>query len=372
MSTASQGQAISLRGITKAWGETPAVDAVDLEIQEGKFTALLGPSGCGKSTTLRIIAGLEFTDAGAVWIGGADVTALPPAKRNIAMVFQSYALFPHLSVAENIIFGLRTRRVAPAERQERLHRVAEMLELSPYLDRKPAQLSGGQQQRVALGRAIIAERPVCLMDEPLSNLDARLRHEMRSEIRALQRKLGFTMVYVTHDQVEAITMADQVALMNQGRLEQAASPREIYSRPATVFAARFIGTPPMNLIPPSAFGERAGALAAEDVLIGVRPEVMQISPDGPLTARVAGAEFLGSETLIDCSAGQDPLVVKAPGTVEVAQGQEITLGFAAQDVHVFDRARGTRRDNDRETIAAQLCRSNENTESRQAGGVPGR
>ncbi len=372
MSATTQGQAILLRGITKSWGETPAVDAVDLEIQEGKFTALLGPSGCGKSTTLRIIAGLEYTDAGAVWIGGRDVTALPPAKRNIAMVFQSYALFPHLSVAENIVFGLRTRRVAPAERQERLKRVAEMLELSPYLDRKPAQLSGGQQQRVALGRAIIAERPVCLMDEPLSNLDARLRHEMRSEIRALQRKLGFTMVYVTHDQVEAITMADQVALMNQGRLEQAAAPRDIYSRPATVFAARFIGTPPMNLIPPQAFAEAAGALQSEDVLIGIRPEVMHLSTQGPLTARVTGVEFLGSETLIDCVAGDGALVVKAPGTVEAAPGEEIAIGFAPQDVHVFDRGSGTRRDEDRETIAAQLCKSNENKEVRQAGGIPGR
>jgi len=371
MSTALQGQAISLRGITKSWGEAPAVDTVDLEIEAGRFTALLGPSGCGKSTTLRIIAGLEFTDTGAVWIGGADVTDLPPAKRNIAMVFQSYALFPHLSVAENIIFGLRTRRVAPAARQQRLNRVAEMLELSPYLDRKPAQLSGGQQQRVALGRAIIAERPVCLMDEPLSNLDARLRHEMRSEIRALQRKLGFTMVYVTHDQVEAITMADQVALMNQGRLEQAAAPREIYQKPATVFAARFIGTPPMNLIAPAAFGDRAGGLTAEEILIGIRPEVMHLSPNGPLTAQVAGVEFLGSETLIDCRAGDGTLVVKAPGTVEVAPGQDVTLGFAAGDVHVFDRAGGARRDSDRETIAAQLCRSNENTEGRQTGGTLG-
>ena len=367
MTAAATGKDISLRGIVKAWGETPAVDHVTLEIPAGKFTALLGPSGCGKSTTLRIIAGLEFPDSGTVWIGGRDVTALPPAQRELAMVFQSYALFPHLSVAENIIFGLRTRNVAAADRQQRLERVAAMLELSPFLDRKPAQLSGGQQQRVALGRAIIAERPVCLMDEPLSNLDARLRHEMRSEIRSLQRQLGFTMVYVTHDQVEAITMADQVALMNKGGLEQAASPLEIYDRPATVFAARFIGTPPMNLVSPAAFGEAGGTLANEKLLIGVRPEVLQLTASGPLEARVTGAEFLGSETLITCVAGTDALTVKAPGTAAVAQGQAIRLGFAAQDVHVFDEITGARDDARQNAVAAALCTDNNIKNGRETG-----
>jgi len=353
------GQAIDLLGITKSWGKTPAVDGIDLAIMAGRFTALLGPSGCGKSTTLRIIAGLEFADRGAVHIGGSDVTHLPPAHRNIAMVFQSYALFPHLSVAENIIFGLKTRGVANAERIRRLQRVAEMLELTPYLDRKPAQLSGGQQQRVALGRAIIAERPVCLMDEPLSNLDARLRHEMRSEIRTLQRKLGFTMVYVTHDQVEAITMADQVALMNQGRLEQAAPPLEIYERPATVFTARFIGTTPMNVFGPAALGESAGRIADEQVLIGVRPEHIRIQPGGPLTARVSGVEYLGAETLIDCTSGGEPLVVKVSGPVEVAPGSEVSLGFAAEDVHLFDKPSGRRRDGDRISVATHLGQHNQ-------------
>lgn len=353
------GQAIDLLGITKSWGKTPAVDGVDLEIMAGRFTALLGPSGCGKSTTLRIIAGLEFTDQGAVHIGGADVTHLPPAQRNIAMVFQSYALFPHLSVAENIIFGLKTRGVANAERTQRLQRVAEMLELTPYLDRKPAQLSGGQQQRVALGRAVIAERPVCLMDEPLSNLDARLRHEMRSEIRTLQRRLGFTMVYVTHDQVEAITMADQVALMNQGRLEQVASPLEIYERPATVFTARFIGTTPMNVLSPAALGERAGQLADAQVLIGVRPEHIRIQPGGPLTARITSVEYLGAETLIDCTAAGEALAIKVSGPVGMAPGSEISLGFAADDVHLFDRPSGRRRDDDRVSVAAYLGQQNQ-------------
>ncbi|WP_425404947.1 ABC transporter ATP-binding protein [Hwanghaeella sp.] len=351
----SNGKSISLRKITKAWADPPAVDGVDLEIPAGQFTALLGPSGCGKSTTLRIIAGLEYPDSGAVVIGDQDVTSLPPAKRNIAMVFQSYALFPHLSVAENITFGLRTRRVPQTERTDRLSRVADLLELTPYLDRKPSQLSGGQQQRVALGRAIIAERPVCLMDEPLSNLDARLRHEMRSEIRALQQKLGFTMVYVTHDQVEAITMADQVALMNKGHVEQAASPREIYERPATVFAARFIGTPPMNLIPAAAFGAKAGGLASRDFLIGIRPEVMTLSQGGPMEATVVEAEFLGSETLVTCQAGDSRFVVSAPGGMSINRGEAVTIGFKPENMHLFDGETGARCDGELNSVAAALC-----------------
>src|SRR5712692_8163679 len=202
--------AISLQRVSKAWGAARAVDDVSFDAAVGTLVVLLGPSGCGKSTTLRLIAGLESVSAGHIHIGDQDVTELPPVRRRISMVFQSYALFPHLTVAENIVFGLRVRRVGAAERNHRLHRVAELLGLERLLDRKPSQLSGGQQQRVALGRAIIAEKPVCLMDEPLSNLDAQLRHEMRREIRALQQKLRMTMVYVTHDQTEAMTMADQV------------------------------------------------------------------------------------------------------------------------------------------------------------------
>ncbi len=242
-------QAISLDRVSKHWGAARAVDDVSFEVEAGSLVVLLGPSGCGKSTTLRLIAGLERVDSGRVSIGGSDVTAAPPSKRRIAMVFQSYALFPHLTVAENIQFGLAVRRVAKAEQAERLARVAGLLGLSALLHRKPSQLSGGQQQRVALGRAIIAEQPVCLMDEPLSNLDAQLRQEMRNEIRALQQSLGMTMVYVTHDQAEAMSMADRVILMREGRIEQDATPSDLYERPATLFAARFIGTPPMNILP---------------------------------------------------------------------------------------------------------------------------
>lgn len=361
------GLNITLSQVTKQWGETPAVDAVNLEVAPGTFTALLGPSGCGKSTTLRMIAGLEFPNSGDIVIGQREVTTLSPAERNLAMVFQSYALFPHLSVEENILFGLKTRRVPVPDRKRRLAQVAEMLELSPYLGRKPAQLSGGQQQRVALGRAIIAERPVCLMDEPLSNLDARLRHEMRSEIRRLQRSLGFTMVYVTHDQVEAITMADQVALMNKGKLEQAASPRAIYNTPETVFAARFIGTPPMNLIPLACFGTAAGTLTETPLLVGVRPENLFLAEGGCLKANVTGIEFLGAETLIDCTAEGASFVLKATGTVQVALGDSVSLSFSAEDVHVFDNETGRRRDTLHAEVTAQLCGSQQthkNPESR--------
>src|SRR5687768_12736602 len=243
------GSAIAVHRVSQSRGATKAVDDITFEAAVGKLLVLLGPSGCGKSTTLRLIAGLEAVDGGRITIGGRDVTALPPARRGISMVFQSYALFPHLDVAENIMFGLRVRDVPRAERDARLARAAGILGLENLLDRKPSQLSGGQQQRVALGRAIVAETAVCLMDEPLSNLDAQLRVEMRREIRSLQRRLGITMLYVTHDQVEAMTMADQVVLMRNGLIEQDGAPADLYERPATIFAARFVGTPPMNVVP---------------------------------------------------------------------------------------------------------------------------
>src|SRR4051794_39622167 len=240
---------VRLEGVTKSFGAGAAGDRGSFPGPPRGPVALLGPSGCGKSTTLRLIAGLESASAGTITIADREVTSLPPAKRGISMVFQNYALFPHLSVAENIVFGLKVRDVPRAERQARLKRTAGILGLEQLLDRKPSQLAGGQQQRVALGRAIVAETPVCLMDEPLSNLDAQLRVEMRREIRSLQRRLGMTMLYVTHDQVEAMTMADEVVLMRNGRVEQDAPPAELYERPASIFTARFVGTPPMNVLP---------------------------------------------------------------------------------------------------------------------------
>src|SRR3954452_19688163 len=293
--------AIQLDRVVKRWGSARGVDGVSLTADEGSLLVLLGPSGCGKSTTLRLIAGLEQPDSGTVMIGGVDVTRLTPARRGIAMVFQSYALFPHLSVAENIVFGLRVRRVSRAERDARLNRVADIVGLSQLLDRKPSQLSGGQRQRVALGRSIIAEARVCLMDEPLSNLDAKLRHEMRTEIRSLQQRLGMTMVYVTHDQTEAMTMADRVVLMQDGRVEQNGPPEELYRRPATAFTARFIGTPPINLI------------MKEGRLIGIRPEqILLVSQDGQ-TAQVKSVEHLGADSIVLCEFDGEPMAVRQDG-----------------------------------------------------------
>ncbi|GAA0776264.1 ABC transporter ATP-binding protein [Roseibium denhamense] len=350
-SLSRSGKPIVLENVSRVWGDTTAVDSLSIEIEAGSFTALLGPSGCGKSTTLRMIAGLEQVSAGRILIGGADVTQKPSSQRDLSMVFQSYALFPHLSVAENIVFGLKVRRVGRAERDERLFKVASLLGLDQLLDRKPGQLSGGQQQRVALGRAIIGEKPICLMDEPLSNLDAKLRHEMRVEIRALQQQLGFTMVYVTHDQVEAITMADQVVLLNQGRLEQAAGPRQLYERPATPFAARFIGTPPMNLFPSAAFN---GLTSSCDYHLGVRPEAMRLDANGPISATVRAVEYLGADVLADCVAANTSFQVRLPTSETVLPGVEVRLGFEPAALHVFDRATGHRRDDVVKEIGAEL------------------
>jgi sn-glycerol 3-phosphate transport system ATP-binding protein len=321
---------IQLDHIAKGWGAARAVDDVSLTAEEGSLLVLLGPSGCGKSTTLRLIAGLEQPDSGRVLIGGADVTHLTPAERKIAMVFQSYALFPHLSVAENIVFGLRVRGVSRGERDSRLKRVADMVGLAQLLERKPSQLSGGQRQRVALGRAIIAEARVCLMDEPLSNLDAKLRHEMRTEIRALQQRLGMTMVYVTHDQTEAMTMADRVVLMRDGHVEQNGPPEELYSRPASAFTARFIGTPPMNLI------------TSEGRTIGIRPEHIRIVPQDGRPARVRSVEHLGADSIVLCEINGQPIAVRQDGFSKAAPGEDIRLAWTGADEHQFDQNTGGR------------------------------
>jgi sn-glycerol 3-phosphate transport system ATP-binding protein len=324
--------AIALEHVIKSWGPMRAVDDISLTADEGSLLVLLGPSGCGKSTTLRLIAGLEQPDGGRITIGGTDVTHLSPAQRKISMVFQSYALFPHLSVAENIVFGLRVRRVSRGERDARLQKVADIVGLSHLLERKPAQLSGGQRQRVALGRAIIAEAKVCLMDEPLSNLDAKLRHEMRTEIRALQQRLGMTMVYVTHDQTEAMTMADRVVLMRDGKIEQNGTPEELYSRPATAFTARFIGTPPMNLI------------ASGDRLIGVRPEDIRIVSQDGHAAHVQTVEHLGADSIVLCEVDGQPVSVRQDGFSKATVGDRIRLGWDIGHEHHFDQKTGQRLD----------------------------
>jgi len=343
---------IELEKVTKAWGEVQAVNEVSFTAKEGELLVVLGPSGCGKSTILRLIAGLEALTGGAIRIGGRNVTDLPPASRNVSMVFQSYALFPHLNVAENIVFGLKVRKLEPAERRRRLERVVELLGLQGLLHRKPAELSGGQRQRVALGRAIVSEAPVCLMDEPLSNLDAKLRHEMRREIRMLQQRLGITMIYVTHDQVEAMTMADKIALLDAGRVEQFAPPDELYARPATLFAAGFIGTPPMNLLPlkqpdvirwvqPHLFGAFPDG-PSEELVLGVRPEKISMADSG-LPAEVLSLEYLGADSLIACKVGDSEWIVRQSGKIRLAAGNRIHLTWPAAENHWFEAKSGKRR-----------------------------
>ena len=339
------GKSVIFDNIVKSWDEKPALNKISLEVPAGQFTALLGPSGCGKSTALRIISGLEEPTSGKIFIGNKDVTELAPAKRDIAMVFQSYALFPHLSVAENIVFGLKVRGFSKKDRNEKLNATAKLLGLEQLLDRKPSQLSGGQQQRVALGRAIVADKSIFLMDEPLSNLDAKLRAEMREEIRSLQKKLGVTMLYVTHDQVEAVTMADQVVLMNNGKIEQVASPREMYEKPATLFSAKFIGTPPMvtfsskilaKALPPELLKK------TKKLTFGIRPEALVPSKKGIISGEIISLEYLGADTMLECKVGLETLICRASGQTHLEIGQDINLTFQAKDLHIFDTKSGDR------------------------------
>ena len=341
--------AIALEEVSKAWGKSRGVDRISFAAQAGQFLVLLGPSGCGKSTTLRLIAGLENADSGRIFIAGDDVTALPPSRRHLSMVFQSYALFPHLSVAENILFGLKVRKSPVVDQRRRLARVAELLGLEKLLERKPNQLSGGQQQRVALGRAIIAEQPVCLMDEPLSNLDAQLRNEMRRELRALQQKLRMTMVYVTHDQAEAMSMADQVILLRDGHIEQDATPEELYARPASMFTARFIGTPPMNVVTGAALAQASPAWAARlgtraaEVAIGIRPE-------GVLVARSQTADYIAVEAhiieplgpfdIVDLKFGKQMLRARTPSGYVAKAGDVVWARLDEAQTHFFSTRTG--------------------------------
>jgi sn-glycerol 3-phosphate transport system ATP-binding protein len=336
---------VALRSVSKYWGAARAVESISLNAEAGELVVLLGPSGCGKSTTLRLIAGLEQVDTGTITIGGRDVTHLPPAERRIAMVFQSYALFPHFTAGENIVFGLRARGVPRSERRSRLKRVAEIVGLDALLDRKPAQLSGGQRQRVALGRAIIAEAPVCLMDEPLSNLDAKLRHKMRTEIRALQQRLGMTMIYVTHDQTEAMTMADRIVLMREGRIEQSGPPQDLYHRPASTFAARFIGTPAMNLLP-----------CGDEVLLGIRPEHLRVVAGGGMRATVTAVEHLGAESIVICDVDGHPAAFRQEGFSPSRPGNVVQLDWLPEHVHRFDRKTGVRIEDRREAVVAVAAR----------------
>ncbi len=341
--------------VSKRWGSATAVRSLDFSIAPGQFVILLGPSGCGKSTTLRMLAGLEAVSGGEIHIQGQDVTHQPPGARGLSMVFQSYALFPHLSVADNIVFGLRSRKVPKAEQRERLAKVAEMVDLTAYLDRKPAKLSGGQRQRVALARAVISEHPICLMDEPLSNLDARLRADMRRDIKALQARLGMTVIYVTHDQVEAMSMGDRVILMQHGEIVQDAPPGELYNQPATTFAASFIGSPAMNLLPLAEGLEAAviegvpetpvAPLAAATGQLGVRPEDIELRGAGEpgVPATVISDEYLGADTIIHLAVGRHSVKARLAGRQSMAPNTVCTLAWRAQAAHLFG-SDGKRRD----------------------------
>lgn len=343
---------IILKDIYKSWGSTQVLKNINFECEDGELLVLLGPSGCGKSTTLRLIAGLETPTSGVVDIDGVDVSNLPPVKRNISMVFQNYALFPHLSVAENIIFGLKARKIPKKEQKKRLDSAAELLGLDTLLDRKPAQLSGGQRQRVALGRAIVAQVSVCLMDEPLSNLDAKLRQEMRQEIRLLQQRLKMTMVYVTHDQVEAMTIADRIILINNGMIEQHGTPDELYNYPATAFTGSFIGNPPMNILTPDiSMVEALSSIPLPPIdttaayLLGIRPENIEISTDSGIQCSVVVTEYLGADTLIVCEFGSQSITLTVNGKADVSIGEPLRLTWKAEHTHLFNAEDGIRVEN---------------------------
>jgi multiple sugar transport system ATP-binding protein len=342
---------------------SPAVDALDLELRDGELMVLVGPSGSGKSTALRMLAGLEEVDDGAIWIGDRDVTYLPPKQRDVAMVFQNYALYPYLDVAGNIGFPLKMSRVPKPERERRVREAAELLGLTELLGRKPFELSGGERQRTAMGRAIVRNPRAFLMDEPLSNLDAKLRVQMRADIAAMQERLNVTTLYVTHDQVEAMTMGERVAVLHKGRLQQVGPPRELYALPVNTFVAGFIGTPAMNLVPASLNGDGRAevcdvqvALAADaaaaararglsEVTLGLRPESLELSGAG-IPARVEVVEELGADAYAFCVAniagGERTLIARADNRHPPERGDRVTLRPLPGEAHAFDPETGER------------------------------
>jgi multiple sugar transport system ATP-binding protein len=360
-SPARRAASLQLSGVRKQYDDgTIAVHGVDLTVAAGEFVVLVGPSGCGKSTTLRMVAGLESISSGELRIGDRVVNDVPPAERDIAMVFQSYALYPHMSVRENMAFALRLRRRPVAEIATRVDHAAATLGLTPFLDRQPKQLSGGQRQRVAIGRAIVREPSVFLFDEPLSNLDAALRGEMRREIGLLHRRLGATMLYVTHDQIEAMTLGDRIVVMHQGRVRQIDTPARVYEHPADTFVATFLGSPPMNLLPgalghdltevvvrlddapsyPVSLGAAAGAArlqASRRVIAGIRPEHLRVATTGTgIPATVDLTEVLGHEQLLHVRIGARPLIVRGPASPRLTTGDVLHLQVDPAHVHLFD------------------------------------
>jgi multiple sugar transport system ATP-binding protein len=356
---------VTFDGVSKRYGDVTAVDHLDLAITDGEFMVLLGPSGCGKTTALRMIAGLEEISEGKLLLGDEIVNDVDPSRRDISMVFQSYALYPHMTVQRNIESPLLVRKylvdgpdhparkLTSAERSERVAEAARVLDLEPYLKRKPSALSGGQRQRVALARAFVGRPQAFLMDEPLSNLDAKLRAQTRIELVDLHRRVGTTIVYVTHDQVEAMTMATRVAVMADGRLQQVGTPQEVYARPINTFVAQFIGTPPMNCLPatitadgaavqvgsgtlPLPEGLQSHPAAGQSVIAGVRPEHLEVDPNGTLDVDVRAVEWLGHECLISASVGGSSLIVRQVGMSPDGAGSSVRLSANATDVHLFD------------------------------------
>lgn len=351
--------AIELAGLVKRYGKTQVVHGIDLTMADGEFVVFVGPSGCGKSTTLRMIAGLEDIDGGTISIGGKPVNRLEPKDRNIAMVFQNYAIYPHMTVAENIAFGLYTAKLDKAEKRRRVEETGRMLGLEALLERKPSALSGGQRQRVAIGRAMVRDPVAFLFDEPLSNLDAQLRAQMRLEIKRLHQRLGTTIVFVTHDQVEAMTLADRIVVMRDGRILQVGAPMELYEKPADVFTARFIGSPTMNILPAQAvtaagattlaLGEQPIVLPAPigdvpaGLLVGVRPQQLRVLAGGEtsdliLSGTVAVIEPLGSETFVHVEHGGGLILASASTQMPPAVGETVRLGAPLSALTLFDAA----------------------------------
>jgi ABC-type sugar transport system ATPase subunit len=348
---------LKLTAAKKSFGSIDVLHGIDLDVKDGEFVVFVGPSGCGKSTLLRMIAGLETLTSGEIFIDGARVTHLPASDRGLAMVFQSYALYPHMSVAKNMAFALENVGLARAEIDARVARAASMLRLNDYLDRKPKQLSGGQRQRVAIGRAIVRDPKIFLFDEPLSNLDAELRVATRKELAALHAEIGGTMIYVTHDQVEAMTLADRIVVLRAGRVEQIGAPLELYNRPANVFVAGFIGSPRMNLLPAAVLAAEGGSLRlrigsaelelphaapglAQDaaVTVGIRPEHVAVVPEhGTLAASVDLVEHLGGETFLYAAvSGLPQITLRCDGQTPFGRGDAINLRFSPEHLHLFD------------------------------------
>ncbi|RAH97314.1 sugar ABC transporter ATP-binding protein [Acuticoccus sediminis] len=349
---------VSIRKLVKRYGQVEVLHGIDLEIAHGEFIVLVGPSGCGKSTTLRMLAGLEEVSGGEIAIGGRVVNNVEPKARNIAMVFQNYAIYPHFTVYRNIGFGLRTAKLDKREKDKRIREAAAILDLTPLLERKPSQLSGGQRQRVAIGRAMVRDPAVFLFDEPLSNLDAQLRAQMRLEVKRLHQRLGSTIVFVTHDQVEAMTLADRIAIMRDGHIEQLGTPDDLYERPVNTFVAQFVGSPSMNLVPGALGADGrvtldglsgftaawAGGGAAGPVTVGLRPDELRVGPagegDGAITGEVEIVERLGHDALVYLKAGGQALVAKAEAANGLAPGGPVTVAASPRALHLFDRESG--------------------------------